>query len=274
MIKKLIHWLVALFATIHRGERGSFTLVGWQESIDQDGVLTNIAAILDQHVSVSGDRIYVPPLNKLVAEYACQGDNLYHIQLQSPSLRRVALLDLPVCLEALNPANHNGFVPHFDSPLELAVNEGVEALANRTADGAVVGTVLAWLADGELTPVKGEIFTVRVTASIISILGSWVNGALTFSQTLPVGRYAIVGANFLEDGGDLIAFRFVVPGYEWRPGGLAVSAFGANPIREQLYGGMGVWCEFDSVNPPTLDVIAGAAAAQTIVGYVQLMKVG
>lgn len=251
-----------------------FTLVGWQESVDPDDVLVNVAACADQHVAVSGDRIYVPELNKLIAEYAAQASGAYAAQLQCPSLRRNALLDIAVIQQGLSPSGAESFYPHFDCPISLDVNEGLEAFIKKPADGAAVATILAWLADGALTSVVGEIFTVRVTATITSILGQWVNGALTFSQTLPVGRYAIVGASMMESGGDLIAFRFVVAGYGWRAGGLATNNYGANSHRLQRYGGMGVWCEFDSTTPPTLDILAAAAAEQTIVGYIDLIKTG
>ena len=250
------------------------TLIGWQESIDPDDTLSNVAAATDQHVSVAGDRIYVPELNKLVGEYAAQADGAYRAQLQSPSLRRVSLLDIALIQQGLSPSGNESFMPHYDCPIALDVNEGLEAFINKPADGAAVATILAWLADNPLTPVVGEIFTVRVTATITSIIGQWVNGALTFSQTLPVGKYAIVGASVGEDGGDLIAFRFVVAGYGWRAGGLASNNYGARTDPRQRYGGMGVWCEFDSHTPPTLDILAAAAAAQTIVGYLDLMKVG
>jgi len=253
-------------------EHKSFTLIGWQESVDADDVLTNLAACNDQHIAVSGDRIYVPSLNKLVAEYAAYASGAYKAQLQSPSLRRVALLDIGVIQQGGVPSGAESFYPHFDSPINLEVNEGVEALVNKPADGAAVGTILAWLADNPLVPVVGEIFTIRVTATITSIVGTWVNGALTFSQTLPVGKYAVVGANFLESGGDLIAFRFVVPGYEWRPGGLGCNNYGSRPHHLQRYGGMGVWCEFDSSTPPTIDILAYAAASQSVVGYIDLIK--
>jgi hypothetical protein len=273
-MRKIWYWLIALFMTLAHNESGAFTLVGWQESLDEDGVLSNVAACSDQHVAVSGDRIYVPPLNKLVAEYAAQANTVTHAQLQSPSLRRVCLLDIAMVQGGGYPSGGESFYPHFDCPIGLEVNEGLEALMNKPADGAIVATVLAWLADNPLVPVVGEMFTIKVTATITSIVGQWVNGALTFTQTLPVGKYAIVGAKFGEFGGDVIAFRFVVAGYGWRAGGLACGDLGARPHALQRYGGMGVWCEFDSTTPPTLDILAYAAASQSVVGYIDLIKTG
>jgi len=266
--------LVSLLFAIVRGERGSFTLVGWQQSLDEDGVLSPIDACADQHVAVSGDKIYVPSLNKLVAEYVAQANTVTHAQLQSPSLRRVALLDIAMVQGGIRPSGGESFLPHFSCPIDLAEGEGLEAYINKPADGAIVATVIAYLADGALTPVVGEIFTVKFTATITSVLTQWANGAITLGQTLPVGRYAIVGGDVSEAGGDLIAFRFVVAGYEWRAGGLCTGDLGAKPSPHQRYGGMGVWAEFDSSAPPTLDILAAAAAAQTVVGYIDLIKVG
>jgi len=273
-IRLFITWLISLFTLIHQSQVGAFTLVGWQQSLDEDGVLVPIDACADQHVAVSGDKIYVPSLNKLVAEYVAQANTVTHAQLQSPSLRRVALLDIPLVQGGVRPSGGESFMPHLNCPIELAEGEGLEAYINKPADGAIVATVIAYLADGALTPVVGEVFTVKFTATITSILTQWVNGAITLGQVLPVGRYAIVGAKVMEAAGDLIAFRFVVAGYEWRAGGLTCSDLGASPEHEQRYGRMGIWAEFDSSAPPTLDILAAAAAAQTVVGYVDLIKVG
>lgn len=265
-------WLISLFTLVYQGEAGEFTIVGWQQALDQDGTLSPIDACADQHVAVSGDIIYVPSLNKLIAEYVAQANTVTHAQLQSPSLRRVALLDIAMVQGGIRPSGGESFLPHFNCPIELAVGEGLEAYINKPADGSIVATMIAWLADGALTPVVGEIFTVKFTATITSVLTQWVNGAITLGQTLPVGRYAIVGADVSEAGGDLIAFRFVIPGYEWRPGGLTTGDLGAKPSPHQRYGGMGIWGEFESITPPTLDILAAAAAAQTVVGYLDLIK--
>lgn len=273
-IKHFIQLLISLFTLIFANESGYFTIVGWQQSLDEDGVLVPIDACADQHVAVSGDKIYVPSLNKLVGEYVAQANTVTHAQLQSPSLRRTALLDIALVQGGVRPSGGESFMPHFSLPLELAEGEGIEAYINKPADGAIVATVIAWLADGALVPVIGEVFTVKFTATITSILTQWVNGAITLGQVLPVGRYAIVGAKVMEAAGDLIAFRFVVAGYEWRAGGLTCSDLGAGTEHEQRYGRMGVWAEFDSSAPPTLDILAAAAAAQTVVGYVDLIKIG
>ncbi len=251
-----------------------FTLVAWQESIDEDDVLSNVAAVADQHIHVEGDRIFVPELNKLLAEYVAQANGMYAARIQSPSLRAGLLIDIPILQQGLNPSGSESFYPHFDCPISLVTNEGLEALANKPADGSVVATILAWLADADLKPVYGEFLTVRFTATITSVLGEWKNGAITLAQTLPVGKYAIVGANVIETGGDAIAFRFVIPGYPWRPGGLSCNSYGAKPFYLQMYGGMGVWAEFDSQTPPTIEILHGAAASQSLVGYLNLVKTG
>lgn len=273
-IKQFLTLVISLLLCLRREQGGFFTLVGWQESVDPDGTLTGVKAIADQHIAVSGDKIFVPSLNRLLAEYAAMANTVTHCQLQSPSLRRVALLDVALVQGGTKPSGDESFRHHFGCPIELDVNEGLEVKINKPSDSAAVATILAWLADAALTPVVGEMFTVKFTATITSVLSSWVNGALTFGQTLPVGRYAIVGAKVFEAGGDLIGFRFVIPGYQWRPGGLASNSLGADVARPQRYGGMGVWAEFDSSTPPTLDIVAVAAASQTVIGYMDIMRIG
>ena len=273
-LKQILTLIWTFLLMFHRGQTGAFTLVAWQESVDPDAALTGVKACADQHVAVSGDKIYVPSLNKLIAEYGAQANDVDHLQFQSPSLRRVALLDIPIVQGGTTPSGDESFRNHVTCPLELAVGEGLEVKICKPADSTAVATILAWFADGAITPVVGEIFTVKFTATITSVLSQWVNGAITLGQTLPVGRYAIVGAKVGEQGGDLVAYRFVVAGYQWRAGGLASGSMGSDVARPWLYGGMGIWAEFDSSAPPTLDIIAVAAASQTVIGYIQLMKIG
>jgi hypothetical protein len=159
----------------------------------------------------------------------------------------------------------------MDTPIELVKGEGLEALYNQTTATAAVKTIIVWLADAPPTPVTGEIMSVRVTATITSVVGRWVDGALTFDQTLPVGRYAVVGAAFAE--ADLLCARFNPVGSFWRPGVRGKATIGSADDYRFRYGRMGVWFEFDSLTPPTIEILNFAAASQSITGVIDLMKV-
>lgn len=249
----------------------AFTLIGWQESEDEASVLLPKAAITDTHVTVVGDIIYVPGLNKLLAEYVQGSATGRFAELRSPSLRAKVLQDLaPISLAATTP-NPALFAPHFHNPITLVEGEGLEALYDQTTAVAAIKTILAWLGDGVPTPITGDIMTVRVAATITAVVGAWVNGALTFSQTLPKGRYAMVGAAFWQ--ANLIGVRFAPVGAFWRPGLFGVATVGIQQAEIFRYGRLGTWFEFESLTPPTIEIVCFAAGAATIGGYLDLIKI-
>jgi hypothetical protein len=131
--------------------------------------------------------------------------------------------------------------------------------------------VFALLSDGPVTPVNGEIYTVRVTSATTLSVNNWTNGTLVFDQQLPVGKYAIVGAHFY--GTNLLAYRFVFQGSTPRPGGLAVSSANFQPFTNSRFGAWGVFGEFSHNTPPTVDFF-GVAADTSQVGVLDLIKTG
>ncbi len=247
-----------------------FSLVGWSESQDS-AVLVNVAALADPHIRVFGDDVLIPDFaSQLVALYAL-GPNTTRAQLQSPSLRRMVNLEVtPIDVAAL-PTTRPPVAQFLDSPLPLIPDESVNALAAEDAAGAARSTLLAWLADGPLSPITGEIYTVRVTNATTLVANAWTNGGLTFDQTLQPGEYAIVGAMFRST--NLQAFRFVVPGVAHRPGGVGHAAISAITLPGQRRGGWGEWLRFRHTVPPTVDFLANGADASQV-GELDLVKVG
>lgn len=248
-----------------------FTVIGWNEGPTAAGVYESLQGAGDQHVKVVDDRVYCPPLNKLV--FASIRGCLFRGRVKSPSLRRLAYLHI-------NPSEHTiaslalGYGPFVmyqgDSPLSLVVGEGLEVEA-WGAGGAKPYAAIVGLADGPLRPVTGEIWTIRATAKPTLVIGEWANAEITFEQTLPVGKYQIVGA--LCSATDVLAFRFVPIGSMYRPGGPALlqTQLAMPPMFRK--GGIGLWCEFDSVTPPSVDVIGQTAGEQDIVLFLDLIKI-
>jgi hypothetical protein len=134
------------------------------------------------------------------------------------------------------------------------------------------------LSDGPVLPVTGDIFTLGFTAAITPVIGAWANGPVTFEQTLPVGRYQIVGCDLFDDAASFLKmFRLVPIGSPNRPGGATrTSRLTSNePTLSQRMGRMGVWCEFDHLTPPTVEVVGGVAGgAADFAGVFDLIKVG
>lgn len=232
-----------------------FTLVGYSES-EAKASLLPLTALADEHVTVAGDDITIPELNQIIGAVALSA-NLDNAQLVSPSMRRVFNEDLAdLIISATIPTDEGGFNDFTKTPIPLVRSEKLNALVdnNNTAEQS---TVLVWLADGAPSPIRGAVRTIMATLPTTTATYAWTNGALTLSQTLPAGRYAIVGARAF--GATLIACRFVFVGYSWRPGfiGCATLVEAKNPLFRR--GGLGIWGEFEFDQPPTVDVLCSGA---------------
>jgi len=249
-----------------------FTMVAWQQSVAENSAYTALNAVIDNHVTTSGTIIYVPKLNNLIGVAAQVGTNGTKCKLRSPSLRGKVEHEVhPVANSATTIAPFT-YAMFTDLPIPLTEGEGLEALTLSSDTTASVKTVIAFLSDGPISPVTGEVMTVGVSATITSVVGQWVGGSLTFSQTLPRGRYALVGASFYET--DCLAVRFVPIGESHRPGVIGRASVSTidNPLFR--YGKMGSFFEFDSLTPPSIEILHAAAASQSINGYVDLIRVG
>jgi len=241
-----------------------WTVVGYSESVDQAGAYNAINALPDSHVTVVTTRVYIPALSKLFGVTVNnEGTAFTGAYLDSPSLRRICLYDIGQVAGSITSVGkpQANFFPL--SPISLAPSEGLELYIADNPGAAAEQSGLVFLSDGVIAPVSGEIFTVQATAAITRAANVWVNGALTFRQTLPVGRYQLVGARCW--GTNLNYFRFVPVGYAYRPGGIACNTSAQQEPEIQRFGGLGVWFEFDSITPPTLDIYGNAACtAQTL----------
>jgi len=246
-----------------------FTLAGWTETQDATTTLRYVAAMADEHITVVGDDVKVPALAQLAAHYAL-GPTMTLAQISSPSLRRRTNLDLGGIDVAAEPLSLPNMSQRFANPLPLEAGEKLNALAAKSGGVAEYAHVLVWLSDGPITPVTGEIFSVRATGATALVAYTWSSSAITFTQTLPTGRYQCVGARAESAG--MIAFRLIFPGYSWRPGGVGADAPSDISPNGQRLGGWGVWGEFADDAQPILEALSiSADATQTL--YLDLIKI-
>ncbi|GAI79285.1 unnamed protein product [marine sediment metagenome] len=139
------------------------------------------------------------------------------------------------------------------------------------ADARNYSIIGALLADGPITPVKGEIHTIRCTTTLTGVAGAWASGNITFSQDLPVGRYRLVGASIvlpLTYG----LFRFIPVGGRWRPGAIMKQSNGSGEPDIFRNGNLGTWLEFDQLTPPRLEVLETEAVNNPVL-YLDLIKI-
>lgn len=232
--------------------------------------MINLAAIPDPSMRIEGNNIIVPAqVNALIATWA-NGVNLDRAQLQSPSLRRILNYEIsPIAISASNPSP-TPFIDKRATPIILDPDEALSCVAAESGAGATRQNVFVALAPAAIAPVVGDIRSVRVTASTTLGTFGWTNASLTFDQSLPAGRYQLVGGRFRSAG--LLAWRAVFVGGMWRPGapGFTTDAL-VDPLEFRL-GNMGVWGEFDHNLPPTIDFFSTSADTSEV-GVLDLIKI-
>lgn len=255
----------------------AFHLAAFWENIDAAGAEANLAAALgEQTLFTTGDEIRIPEgASQIVAVAAMCGLGANFARLISPSLRDFVNLDI-VPINGLTDGNVEPDSPakvHYlgNNPIPLAPGESLTATTDSDTAAAADQSILVWLADGPLQPVDGQqIHPLRATAAITAGVGSWTNGVLTLGQVLPVGNYAIVGMR--AQGATLVAARLAFRGVGWRPGVIGSDIESDDTNGYFRYGKSGVFGEFHSTVPPTVDVLCNDAdtAQEFILDLVKL----
>jgi hypothetical protein len=238
------------------------TMVGWFENQDS-ATLVAVAALADPHVRVVADDIIVPDdLTKLACIYGW-GADITQGQLQSPSLRKRTNIDVSPLDSADEPTSNPPHMPLWENPIDLVPSEALNFFAAEDNAGAGDSACFVWLMDKLDEIPDGPIFTVRCTNATTLTADVWTNGALTFTQTLPAGRYAVVGMRAESAG--LRAARLVPVGASHRPGVIGFDTYQDVEPEWARNGGIGVFCEFEHNSPPTCDFMSLSADSAQVV---------
>jgi len=243
-----------------------FQLAAFAESVDPSGSLVNIAAVADDTVFVSGDDMRVPrALPYLLGEGALISiTSPVRAQVQSPSLRQVANIDVCPVGFGVTFATDDKVSLHNESPIPMRADEAVNFLVNSAPGaGAELHYGLVWFGDGPQQKVNGNIYPVRTVTTPTLNTTQWVNSPLTFEQDLPVGNYDIVGMCAFGTG--LIAVRLNFVGGAWRPGVPASVAINEHISPHFRAGRMGVMGTFHTNTPPTVDCLGVGNTQLTVI---------
>ena len=254
-----------------------FHLAAFWENIDPAGALANVAAALGEQVLfINGDDIRVPDdLTQVVAAAAVVGQTTtVGARVSSPSLRRFVNLDISPLNDGTDgdclPTSPHAVQDLRGNPIQLDPGESLNAEIDSNQTDADDQSVIVWIADGPIQPVAGvPVHTVRCTGAITAVIGTWTNGQLTFGQDLPSGTYQVIGMR--AQGTTLVAARLVFRGGSARPG--VLGSTDANDLEWPHFrrGGMGVFGEFETNTPPTLDVLCNDADTAQVI-HLDLVK--
>lgn len=251
-----------------------WSLIAGYESITNGSAYAEVNGVLDQSMTMDANfRFAIPGAWQLMAGYA-MGINMTAARVNAPSMRSLVLPEI-------YPTNPTADVPTMDGPIILgrygprfAPQE--YAIVEVSRGGADAQPCLwgMWIGP-DITPgVVGPTFTLVASATPTIVAGSWVLAALTFNQSLPAGKYQIVGLGVVCN--DCTFARLVFPGLsQYRPGVVVQDTYGHLPW-SQIFrmGGMGVYGEFLHNAPPSMEFLGDTAGAETAAVYLDIIKIG
>lgn len=239
-----------------------FHTFAYESSISNDGNLHQLTYVPDSILPPAGNGLLSNALAYLMA-LSVVGANCVRGQFQAPSLRDYGNIDIdPVNIGTAieSPPRLNDYSM---KPIPLAVSEEWDAYAAQN-NGSTSETeyLIGWCSDGTIQPVPPKkIVQIYWTASTTLTQNKWSLIAMTLSQPLYAGSYALVGARLLSAGA--LAFRFVPSGgvsaTTNRPGGIGVQAYDQLDWPRQRFGGWGTWLQFTNTTVPQIEVLSTSA---------------
>lgn len=232
-----------------------------------------LPAIIDPVLSLQNGNQFLSGKKLKVIAGAVLGASLTGAQLDAPSLRTLALPELyPGIAAAAVPDRYAlSMFGQYGPVFQPNENFGLRVSVGGGAPSDNFGAL--WLTPGYVAAQTGPVTTIPFTATIASLKGSWVAGALTPATQLAVGSYQVVGMEVIATG--LFLARLVFPGTstQFRPGVIANTTYGrVGQYQFNRYGGMGSFGEFESTAIPSLEVFGLAAGASAPVVYLDLIK--
>lgn len=254
----------------------SLHMGGWGEDIDGAGITTQLAALRDPLLAISGDTLRVPSLSQIAMLAGGIGSGgTGQLTLVAPVLRGIGNFTIA-------PVNGNAdadvevddppkLVDLRDRLLQMKAGENATVEFNSNTTSAAWQWVLAMFTDGLQPAPAGEVRSLRFTNSDTLAAREWSNGDLTPVEELPSGDYAVIGMRAVS--ATLIAARCVPIGAGWRPGCLGgdVDNYEDHPMFR--YGGLGEWFRFKHDEIPSVDFLADSADSDQDV-ILDVVKVG
>lgn len=232
----------------------------------------DIAALIDPQFTITNNHILMPMDSKLELAYVF-GASVIRAQMVTPKFRSVVIPFVRPIERAATPpqlpnvSRMGGYWPI------IPTNEELQFLVSNNLGAATEQeNVVVWLSDGRNDTPVGPVYPLRFTSTITLVANAFASGSITLAQTLPSGRYAIVGASGFCTNGAIA--RFILPGYQWRPGFLVGQNAGIFMGEWFQAGSLGNWGEFVNTSVPSVEVFGTANGAQTLDGYMYIIKIG
>jgi len=228
-------------------------------------------AIVDGIMQIQNGHL-VPQSDMLIVYAKLNGVTGLRGRITSPSIRQISPVHIRPIDAALLPATLTRPANWIKNPLRAKALEELAVEVTNSAAGPNNMYTTLGLALAPIGPIpNGDIFSMRGTGTTTVTASLWSQCAITWADTLPNGRYAVVGLNAF--GTTAIAARLIFQDIPWRPGCVA----GATDvvIQDEMFrnGGLGVWGSFNNYAMPNVEFLCNAADTAQVV-YLDLIRIG
>lgn len=249
-------------------------LVAFFESVTNGATLENLNPVTDALVTVTANGRIQLPMDMRLGAVQVLSPNITRARINTPSFRLIALPEIfPTSASGTQEANPPVMWTGWDR-LIVPRNDEVGIEISRAGADAQNSFAGLWLSDRFVPAPGGPVTVLRATASVTLTVGTWVQANLTFDQTLPFGRYAVIGMHV--ECNDCVFARLTFPGnIQYRPGvpALDVATGYVNPQGFRM-GAFGLFGEFNSTAQPGAEFLGMAAGAETPVVLLDIIKIG
>lgn len=227
-------------------------------------------AVQDPALTISNNHYIFTIPSKIIGAYGL-GATLQRMKIQTPKTRQVADPYVQPIEVAAAPPQRANFADLHGDPINLNPIDETKVLLTGNPGVATQFWAALWVSDGNMNATQGDTYTIRGTATIAGVANAWAAGAFTLDQTLPAGRYTVVGMRCFA--ANLLFARLIFPSQVWRPGVIGSATVGVYPGDYFQRGYLGDFGSFISVAQPQLEVfVSGASASQEV--YLDVIKVG
>lgn len=241
----------------------SFHTVAWSATVAATSQ-TDLTPVSDQNILVQNSHfVFQQPARLLGATYmhAVAGQAAF----STPTLRLITSPRMHNLIRAVQPPTFPQIHDYRRNPLVIPKMEELQLLVTNAAVTSGVGTGVAFVDTGNMRQAQlGQTYVLRGTSTVAAIANQWsLLSAITWIDTLPVGRYAVTGGVVASTNAQ--AFRVRFQNQIDRPGGLSQVSEFLDQNYMFLDGGLGEWGQFDNYAMPLVEVLCNGADASHVI---------
>jgi hypothetical protein len=262
---------VLIHGDLSREVTNVFHLAAYFAALGVNAADSDVAALSDQALTIQNNHFIFPrPLSVIWAYYIAASAT--RAKIQSPKTRIIADPYIRPIERGSLPGSRPSIADYSNRPIDLNQLDEIRILGSNNL-GAATEPSYAFLGLQEtFEPApQGTLTTLRATTVVTTVTRQWTFAALVFDQTLPAGRYAVVGMDAYAT--NLIAARLAFVAGGWRPGVICSQSVGQTVGDYFRRGNYGLFGRFDSTAQPSVEFLSEGAATNPEV-YLDLIKVG